>query len=372
MAACLLGLAFGPGSSAQQAPARRQDGVTRSYTNRAHMHQAPVGLAVPGAEESPSLFDGLSILEGAPSVSFKPPPPPAGPRVRSTTPERSTKSRNWLVMPEGGEEQDVPAKPSGWGWLADDVGARQQKAEQAKEAEAKEEEKSLPAPIVREPTDEGGLFGNLSLRREGETQPKPEERRRGTTGEALPGQRDSRSTATEGFRDSTERTPAGLESTPAPGWASASDRMWGNERLWSREQKDERDENHLPQTTSLLLPATRSGQQDEQRRFGGLPRLSSQLSLPAAKAAQAPEAPQTPASAGLRLPESRGGSPAPVPRGGMPGGAPAGFGSAPGSFGGLQSIQPPKPVAVTPPVLPTQKRDYLQPSGGISPDPFPR
>ena len=262
---CLVLAALADAAGAQtNAPSR--DG--RQYNRRIQMHTTPITLQVPdGAVEmqrstasQPSDFD-LLVPETLPQESqFR----PAGPRIRA--PQEKQQNKNWILpaAPEKDrEEEDQETKftpqedstSSGWGWLADDMRARQQRQEESddkKDDESKEKENEYQ-PRSALPKDNktknGGTVLNTVFK---PVSSSPSTRDRGTSEADSDSEQDEyeETRKERGDGPTTIESPRNRTSADSPSDRKfGADAAWGNESLWN---KTDKPVSRLPQTEALL------------------------------------------------------------------------------------------------------------------------
>jgi hypothetical protein len=153
--------------------AQENSTTIRSYDHKVQMHEAPVGDA--SAPDTPSVAPPSRSKETRPSLnsskwletspSFNPIIPY---RVITITPDKQDK--NWLLPSQPDKEKKQEAKPSGWGWLADNIKQIQQEREQAKPVDENDEGNPL---LLNDDNDNYSLPGNPAKSQpQNKTQPK--------------------------------------------------------------------------------------------------------------------------------------------------------------------------------------------------------
>jgi hypothetical protein len=236
----------------------------RRYDSRIQMHAAPVTLQVPD--------ESLEMQAGAPEPSERdmmipsslpqaPQARPGGPMRR--TPQEKQQNKNWLLPLEpdaktGDEEaaadkQEEPT-PSGWGWLADDVRARQQKQEvDRKKSETGEKDNKLQprSTLQKEDLDAkaDGIFLDTAFKPVSSSTPAKETEKPGTEDDSSlePGQ-DKPTGRIDG--PTTAESPSSRTAADQPREQKfGADATWGNESLWNKNSKPV---SMLPQTEALL------------------------------------------------------------------------------------------------------------------------
>ena len=186
---------------------------------------------------------------------------PNGPRLKVM--QEKQQNKNWILPPstekkdeETTSDQRKETDPSGWGWLADDVRARQQK-----EKGKAEQEKTIPKkrttnfsrlrfskrnPATRK-TD--GIFLDTAFKPVSTSIPtKEKEKAEARETSALDRNRDEQKSQQDGpttAESSLNRTSADQPREQKFG----ADATWGNESLWDKNSKAV---STLPQTEALL------------------------------------------------------------------------------------------------------------------------
>jgi len=268
-------MAFAAAAAAQDLPAQTEPTASerpkRDYSGTIQMHESPLNISVPDPTLDPqeSMTDSLG-LSTEESVRSAPPPPPARTR-RPTQDEMDRSKKNWILppTPDGKPRETKDGKPSGWGWLADEVRDSQKQQDKTEEEsdeakpKGKEEDDGRKDPAARkerpdpnddnkkrelllkfEPVSTEGAKGD-SRKRDG-SDSAASDRRAGAQDE--PEQNDG-SAAGEN-RDGNARESETRDQR------SGADSLWGNEGMWDRDRKPD---NALPQTAALL--STKPGNQ---------------------------------------------------------------------------------------------------------------
>ena len=243
---------------------------SRRYDSRIQMHAAPTTLQLPdnsfetqkGAPESTERDlmmqsdrpMGLDIPNDMPQESQI---RPNGPRRRDS--QEKQKSKSWLLPSSTKEEkndeettsnQQEEVAPSGWGWLADDVRARQLKQEEKDDRKKDDSEKQ---DNERQPQQAGqkessgsktdGIFLNTAFKPVSGSTPTKEK----DTSVQDERQEDQKKRA-DG--PTTVENPRSRTAADQPREQNfGADATWGNENLWSKNSKPV---NTLPQTEALL------------------------------------------------------------------------------------------------------------------------
>jgi hypothetical protein len=170
-----LALLVGPARALTNTSAR----PGRQYDGRIRMHATPVPLLAPdnnletrkGAPES--IERDLTIPSDAPQESQI---RPNGLRLKAMQEKQQNKS--WILPPstekkdeETTSNQQKETIPSGWGWLADDVRARQQKEneetdQEKNDSEEKDSEFQPPSVLKKEFGGRGtdGIFLDVAFK----------------------------------------------------------------------------------------------------------------------------------------------------------------------------------------------------------------
>ena len=263
---CCAVLALFADSAAAQTSAPSP--AIRQYNSRIQMHTAPVTLQVPdGKMEVQNAAPGGSdrdmlILD---NLSKEPKVLPEGPR-RRVPQEKAQQNKNWILPPSTDEkkssdeiqldqEEEPPA--SGWGWLADDVRVRQQKAKEKADAEeesdSEEEGGQAKEPSARpkkEPDKpkSDSIFLNATFKPvSGSTGKKESETTEGE-GSARDEREEDRGTPANG-PTTVESPPDGHSPDSRQEQTSRTDAPWANKRPPG---KDSKPGSTLSQTESLL------------------------------------------------------------------------------------------------------------------------
>ena len=236
----------------------------RQYDSRIRMYTTPITLLAPdnrletqkGASES--IERGLVIPSDMPQESQI---QPNGPRLKAI--QGKQQNKNW-ILPSSTEKKDEETTsdrqketaPSGWGWLADDVHARQQKekgnADQEKKAsEEKDNEFQSPSVLEKESGDgrTDGIFLNTAFKPVSASIPaKEKEMTKAWDTSTLDKNRDEQKIRQDG--PTTAESPLNRASADQTEERKfESDATWGNESLWDKNSKAV---GSLPQTEALL------------------------------------------------------------------------------------------------------------------------
>ena len=249
------------------AQSNQSAGAVRRYDRRVQMHASPSVLQVPGPDSpqgpsrgllpsidvDPSAFSALSSSE--PQVQVN------GPRRKTITDKQQKQNKNWILpsvtetgeSDEDGESRlDSPeeSSSSGWGWLADDLRARQRKEKDAQEKEDsknKEEQESSTLRMNKDaPSSADGIFLDTAFKPvSGSIPTKKDESKR-----------EDNTAYQDHSGDHQESRVDGPTTIESPQNRSAAeerkfgvDATWGNENLW---KKNEQTPSLLPQTEALL------------------------------------------------------------------------------------------------------------------------
>lgn len=309
-----------PAQAAPRAPAR-------AYTNTLQLYNTPDGLPTPKlveeqdkpAREEPDRNEGIS---GAPMLLN------AGVNAGARTPARTDKKkkdkdRNWIEAEGKKGEDDDERKPSGWGWLADDVRKQQEKKDgQSGEDEEQEEDtadlrdESLGETIERNtdksdssskddkaytPVDADKLLKNVA-----------------PTGDRMTGSSDAagRNTGRDDAPSTSTRDPAAASSSPdrAPTVTeskSGADSLWNSDRSWG--QRPEQPSTVLPLTSRALSDPLRPGSKSMNQSvftpsaYKGPSPSSFMIKTPLSTAPSSPSASPFSPSPGIGQPSSAGG-----------------------------------------------------------------
>lgn len=255
-----LALIAEPAAAQTNAP----DRAVRRYDSRIQMHNAPVTVQVPdrdfeveGGVPRSSDLDALrptDLLQG--------PSAPSGPRPR--VPQEKQQNKNWLLplSPDAKIDEGETASgaqkeslPSGWGWLADDVRARQKKEEKdsRKESESEEKDNDYKPRSVFQKEDldpaKDNIFLDTAFKPVSGSTPDKEERKTELIDDMAltPGQEMKKDLLNMPVAaDKPADRPAVEEPRERKFGADAA---WGNESLWSKNPKPV---SMLPQTEALL------------------------------------------------------------------------------------------------------------------------
>jgi hypothetical protein len=254
-------------AAAQTNPPAR---TVRQYDSRIQMHTAPTTLQVPD--------DSLEMQKGAPestdhemmaprNVMLQDDTPqetqirPHGPRPKAS--QEKQQNKNW-ILPSSTEtekkdekttsKQQEEAVPSGWGWLADDVQARQQKQKDDEEdSDSKDKDKELgPRSDIQK--EEGnrktdGIFSDTAFKPvSSSTSTKDNEKNQAEDASARDESPEGQKRRPDG--PTTVESPRNRTSADQPReQKTGADATWGNESLWSKNAKSV---STLPQTEALL------------------------------------------------------------------------------------------------------------------------
>ena len=230
------------------------------------MHTAPVTLQVPDydletQQGAPTSADVDRVIPSSVLQDLQ--VRPAGPRVK--TQQEKKQNKNWILSSspatdeEDGEttrdRQDEEPAPSGWGWLADDVRARQQKQKDEEkkmnETEEKENEFEPPSVFPKEENEPrtSGLFVNTAFKPVSGSPPTKDKEKNAdestSSRDVNPDEQRSRTDGPAAAENTRTRTPADQTGEQKFG----ADATWGNEGLWNKNSKTV---STLPQTEALL------------------------------------------------------------------------------------------------------------------------
>lgn len=235
----------------------------RRYDSRIQMHTAPVTLQVPDTrlemqKGAPELSDSDLLFQGG--IPQETQIRPTGPR---TTQEKQ-QNKNWILSSptEGENEETMPGRqeepgPSGWGWLADDVRARQQKQKKEDDQEdsgskEKDDENVQASSAFQKENakpNAAGIFLDTAFRPVSSLIPTKDDTK----------VRSDDTSARDESPEEQKRPAAGPTTAESPRNRTAADQpkeqkigadaTWGNEHLWN---KGEKTVSALPQTEALL------------------------------------------------------------------------------------------------------------------------
>jgi hypothetical protein len=243
--------------------------AARQYDSRIQMHTAPVTLQVPdndfetekGAPESSDL--DLTVPTSAPE---RPQARPNGPRRKGL--QEKQQNKNWILPPSTKTESEKDNEEttldqqkeepvhSGWGWLADDVRARQLKQKERDDktqddSEEKNSEFKPPSALPKEDDQpkSDGIFLDTAFKPVSGAIPAKDNR----------DEDDEDVSAQDENPNARDNKPAGPTTAESPSSRTSADQAgqrkfgadatWGNESIWS---KDEKPAGSLPQTEALL------------------------------------------------------------------------------------------------------------------------
>lgn len=260
-----LALIAEPAAAQTNAP----DRAVRRYDSRIQMHTAPVTVQVPDREfEIEGGVPKASELDAMrPTDLLQGPSAPSAPRPR--VPQEKQQSKNWLLplSPDAKIDEDETAPgaqketlPSGWGWLADDVRARQKKEEKDSRKESESEEKYndyKPRSVFqKEDLDpaKDNIFLDTAFKPVSSSTPDKEDKETKLIDDMAltPGQEMKKDLLKMPIAaDKPADRPAVEEPRERKFGADAA---WGNESLWSKNAKPV---SMLPQTEALLSESKR-------------------------------------------------------------------------------------------------------------------
>jgi hypothetical protein len=234
----------------------------RQYDSRVQMHSTPTALLAPvdrveTRKPAREFFErDLMVPSDIPQESQV---KPNEPRLKAT--QERQPNKNWILLPtpEKNDEgtttdQQKETDPSGWGWLADDVRARQQKEKETADQEQtnleeKNNEFQPPSVLKKEAGDSktDGIFLDITFKPVSASIPTKEKEEAGNTS-TLDKDRDDRKnqkdgpTSAENPRNHASVDPSGRQKFGA-------DATWGNH---SRRDENSTVIGALPQTEDLL------------------------------------------------------------------------------------------------------------------------
>jgi hypothetical protein len=241
----------------------------RRYDSRIQMHE-PVTLRVPDRdfgtqEKNPASTDREMMipretidLRESPQES---PTRPVGPRLRDAQEKQQNKSWIHASSTETRKKDDETTsdkkeevEPSGWGWLADDVQARQQKQKEDEEAsDSKDEKPEDPSHPDRQkdevkPKTDGILLDTSFKPVSGLTRTKDRDTGKTEDTSARDERQDDKKDQADG--PTTMESPRKRTAADQPREQNfGADATWGNEALWSKNPKPVAA---MPQTEALL------------------------------------------------------------------------------------------------------------------------
>lgn len=300
-----------PRALAQAAPRA----PARAYTNTLQLYNTPEGLPTPKlveeqdkpAREERDRNEGISAAPMLLNAGVN-----AGARTPTRTDKKKDKDRNWIEAEGKKGEDDDERKPSGWGWLADDVRKQQEKKDgQSGEDEEQEEDtadrrdESLGETIERN-TDESESRSEAA---EAYT-PVDANRMKGSS------DADGRSTGRDDSPSTFTRDPAAASSSPdrAPTVTeskSGADSLWNSDRSWG--QRPEQPSTVLPLTSRALSDPLRPGSKSMNQSvftpsaYKGPSPSSFMIKTPLSTAPSSPSASPFSSSPGIGQPSSAGG-----------------------------------------------------------------
>lgn len=240
--------------------------TSRKYDSRVQMHTAPVTLRVP--DDSRETQKGASEpsernLPFPSSITPESQIRPNGPRLKASLGKKQNK--NWILpsSTDTGEkdessslDQQEELVTSGWGWLADDVRARQQKqkemgAKEENDSKEKDNEFQPPSALPKEDvkTKPDGLFLDTAFTPVSGSILTKESRNNGSKDTSARDERQEEQTS-RAAGPTTAESPLNRTSADQPKEQKfGADATWGNEHLWN---KGEKTVSALPQTEALL------------------------------------------------------------------------------------------------------------------------
>ena len=266
----------------------------RKYDSRIQMHTAPVTLLVPdnsletqkGAPESTDrgmmtpretmLPSDVMLPSDIPQESQI---RPNGPRLRDR--QEKKQNKNWL-LPSSAEtrnkdeettsKQKEEVDSSGWGWLADDVQARQQKQKKddQKNSDSREKDKKGQPQSDRQkedvkPKTDGILLDTAFKPVSSSTSTKDDEEDKAEDTSARDETPEEKKNRADG--PTTMESPRNRSAADQPREQKfGADATWGNESLWSKNAKPV---SAMPQTEALLS----TSKLDAKKPIEGLDRL---------------------------------------------------------------------------------------------------
>ena len=302
-----------PRAAAQESPRT----PPRAYTNTLQLYNTPEGLPTPKLIEEQDKTakepDRNESLSTAPLLLN------AGVNTGARTPARTDKKkkdkdRNWIEAEgrKGGDDDE--RKPSGWGWLADDV-RKQQDEEKRKDGRSKDDEEQEEDNADRrdESLDE-------TVRRNADKQKSPSEADEAYTPVdanrmTVSSDAAGRDTAQDDAPSTSPRDPAAASSSPdrAPSVMdskSGADTMWNSDRSWGQRSEPS---TVLPLTSRALSDPSRTASKPLSQSvftpssYRGPSPSSFMIKTPLSTAPASPSPSPFSSSPGISQPSSAGG-----------------------------------------------------------------